>query len=146
TAQFIVHVGMNMGLLPITGTTLPFMSYGGSHLLTEYLALGVLMGLRSRGSPAQAQREAGLVGLLNISDDGRCFWDNFTTCAFRCNDSRFDGIKHFADNRPGCTRARRIESGRFFFERKFLPAHDRFIYCVGKWLWWPDSFDNGSRD
>jgi cell division protein FtsW (lipid II flippase) len=39
------------------------MSYGGSHLLTEYLALGVLMGLRSRGSPAQAQREAELVGL-----------------------------------------------------------------------------------
>lgn len=63
TAQFIVHVGMNIGLLPITGTTLPFMSYGGSHLLTEYLALGVLMGLRSRGSPAQSQSEAELVGL-----------------------------------------------------------------------------------
>ena len=49
TAQFIVHVGMNMGLLPITGTTLPFMSYGGSHLLTEYLALGILMGMRRHG-------------------------------------------------------------------------------------------------
>lgn len=45
-AQSIVHVGMNMGLLPITGTTMPFMSYGGSHLLTEYAALGVLMGMR----------------------------------------------------------------------------------------------------
>ena len=49
TAQFIVHVGMNIGLLPITGTTLPFMSYGGSHLLTEYLALGILMGMRRHG-------------------------------------------------------------------------------------------------
>jgi rod shape determining protein RodA len=63
TAQFIVHAGMNLGLLPITGSTLPFMSYGGSHLLTEFLALGVLMGLRGRGSPAQDQREAELIGL-----------------------------------------------------------------------------------
>jgi rod shape determining protein RodA len=64
TAQFIVHAGMNMGLLPITGTTMPLMSYGGSHLLTEYLALGVLMGIRGFGSPAQAQRETELVGLI----------------------------------------------------------------------------------
>jgi rod shape determining protein RodA len=63
TAQFIVHVGMNMGLLPITGTTLPFMSYGGSHLLTEYLALGILMGLRGRGRPSQSQADAELIGL-----------------------------------------------------------------------------------
>ncbi len=46
TAQFTVHVGMNIGLLPITGTTLPFMSYGGSHLLTEYLALGIVISNR----------------------------------------------------------------------------------------------------
>jgi rod shape determining protein RodA len=44
--QFMVHVGMNIGLLPVTGKTFPFMSYGGSHLLTEYLALGMLMGMR----------------------------------------------------------------------------------------------------
>lgn len=50
-AQSIVHVGMNMGLLPITGTTMPFMSYGGSHLLTEYAALGVLMGMRRHARP-----------------------------------------------------------------------------------------------
>lgn len=62
-AQFIVHAGMNLGLMPITGSTLPFMSYGGSHLLTEYLALGVLMGLRGHGSPAQSQRDAELIGL-----------------------------------------------------------------------------------
>jgi rod shape determining protein RodA len=45
-AHFIVHVGMNVGLLPVTGTTLPFMSYGGSHLLTEFAGLGILMGMR----------------------------------------------------------------------------------------------------
>jgi rod shape determining protein RodA len=42
----IIHIGMNIGLLPVTGNTLPFMSYGGSHLLAEFLGLGILMGLR----------------------------------------------------------------------------------------------------
>jgi rod shape determining protein RodA len=45
-SHFIVHVGMNLGLLPVTGTTIPFMSYGGSHLLVEFLALGMLMGMQ----------------------------------------------------------------------------------------------------
>jgi len=50
-AHIVVHIGMNMGLLPVTGTTTPFMSYGGSHLLTEFLALGILMGLRRQARP-----------------------------------------------------------------------------------------------
>lgn len=41
-----IHIGMNIGLLPVTGATLPFMSYGGSHLLTEFAGLGILMGMR----------------------------------------------------------------------------------------------------
>lgn len=45
-SHFVIHVGINIGLLPVTGTTLPFMSYGGSHLLTEYIGLGILMGMR----------------------------------------------------------------------------------------------------
>lgn len=65
TAQFIVHVGMNMGLLPITGTTLPFMSYGGSHLLTEFAALGILMGLRRHARPAaRARDDTELIGVI----------------------------------------------------------------------------------
>ena len=44
--HIIIHAGMNMGLLPVTGTTIPFMSYGGSHLMTEFLGLGILMGMR----------------------------------------------------------------------------------------------------
>ncbi|MEI8328230.1 MAG: rod shape-determining protein RodA [Candidatus Taylorbacteria bacterium] len=47
---FIVHiginVGMNMQLLPVTGTPLPFMSYGGTHMLAEFLSLGILMAMR----------------------------------------------------------------------------------------------------
>lgn len=41
-AHFTLHVGINMGVLPVTGTTIPFMSYGGSHLLGEFLALGIV--------------------------------------------------------------------------------------------------------
>jgi cell division protein FtsW (lipid II flippase) len=50
--HFVVHIGMNMSLLPVTGKTLPFMSYGGSHLLTEFFGLGVLMGMKRHGRPA----------------------------------------------------------------------------------------------
>jgi rod shape determining protein RodA len=45
-AHIGINVGMNMGLLPVTGITLPFMSYGGSHLIMEYGALGILSGMR----------------------------------------------------------------------------------------------------
>lgn len=44
-SHFFVHVGMNIGLLPVTGTTIPFMSYGGSHLVTEFVALGIVMAM-----------------------------------------------------------------------------------------------------
>jgi len=63
-AQFIVHVGMNMGMLPITGTTLPFMSYGGSHLLTEFAALGLLCGLRRNLRAAHVRDETEMIGVV----------------------------------------------------------------------------------
>ena len=44
--HILVNVGMNVGILPVTGVTLPLMSYGGSHLLTEFAALGILMSMR----------------------------------------------------------------------------------------------------
>ena len=46
-SHFIAHIGMNIGLLPITGTTVPFLSYGGSHLITEFAGLGILMGMHN---------------------------------------------------------------------------------------------------
>ncbi len=41
-SHIIVNIGMNIGVMPITGITLPFMSYGGSHLLAEFIALGMI--------------------------------------------------------------------------------------------------------
>jgi rod shape determining protein RodA len=44
-AHFALHAGINMGILPVTGTTIPFMSYGGTHIFAEFLALGMLSGM-----------------------------------------------------------------------------------------------------
>jgi rod shape determining protein RodA len=53
--HFIIHVGMNVGLLPVTGITMPFMSYGGSHMLAEFLGLGILMGQSSYARAANKE-------------------------------------------------------------------------------------------
>lgn len=45
-SHFIINIGMNIGIMPVTGITLPFMSYGGSHIITEFIGLGILMGMR----------------------------------------------------------------------------------------------------
>jgi rod shape determining protein RodA len=45
-SHFLVNVGMNIGIMPVTGITFPFMSYGGTNLLTSFIGLGVLMGMR----------------------------------------------------------------------------------------------------
>lgn len=41
----IVNIGMNIGIMPVTGIPLPFMSYGGSHLLAEFIGLGIIMSM-----------------------------------------------------------------------------------------------------
>jgi len=39
--QILINIGMNMGLLPVTGIPLPFLSYGGSSLVVVFMALGL---------------------------------------------------------------------------------------------------------
>jgi rod shape determining protein RodA len=46
--QMFVNVGMTLGIMPITGIPLPFVSYGGSSLLTNGVAVGILMNVHMR--------------------------------------------------------------------------------------------------
>lgn len=46
--HFFIHVGVNIGLLPLTGLTLPLFSTGGSSILTSFGALGLVLGLTAR--------------------------------------------------------------------------------------------------
>lgn len=60
----IIHIGGNIGLLPVTGNTLSFMSYGGSHLLVEFFGLGVLMGMKRYARPVHKESATNeMVGL-----------------------------------------------------------------------------------
>lgn len=54
-SHFLVNVGMNLGLMPVTGITFPFMSYGGTNLLTSFVGLGILMGMRRYGRSAHKE-------------------------------------------------------------------------------------------
>jgi len=52
-AHFVLHSGINMGILPVTGTTIPFMSYGGTHILAEFLSLGMVSGMAAYARAAR---------------------------------------------------------------------------------------------
>jgi cell division protein FtsW len=51
--QAFVNVGAVLGILPITGVPLPFVSFGGSSLLTTMAAAGILVNVAFQGSPPQ---------------------------------------------------------------------------------------------
>ena len=54
--QILVNVGMCVGLFPVIGLTLPFVSYGGSSIVTMFMAMGVVSGIHMRPAPdARAQ-------------------------------------------------------------------------------------------
>jgi rod shape determining protein RodA len=46
--EIVVNIGMNVGLMPITGIPLPFVSYGGSHIVADMAAVGVLLSIHRR--------------------------------------------------------------------------------------------------
>ena len=51
-AHFMINVSVNLGLIPMTGITLPLFSTGGSSLLTTFLALGLAVGFAAHSEPA----------------------------------------------------------------------------------------------
>ena len=56
--QITINIGMTIGLAPITGIPLPFMSFGGSHTLTNLLAIGVLQSIHVHAQTADEPRLA----------------------------------------------------------------------------------------
>lgn len=48
--QFFVNIGMNLGLVPVVGVTLPFVSFGGSSLLANFITLGILSSISIRNT------------------------------------------------------------------------------------------------
>ena len=46
--QVLVNIGMNMGVMPVTGIPLPFLSYGGSSLITVMASIGILNNIHSQ--------------------------------------------------------------------------------------------------
>ena len=47
-SHILINMGMNIGIMPVTGITLPFISYGGSHLMVEFGSLGILSSMSRR--------------------------------------------------------------------------------------------------
>lgn len=47
--QVLINVGMNMGIIPVTGITLPFISYGGSSILGISIGFGILLSMQRHG-------------------------------------------------------------------------------------------------
>jgi rod shape determining protein RodA len=46
--HIVENIGMTMGIMPVTGLPLPFVSYGGSNMLTNMIALGILLNIYVR--------------------------------------------------------------------------------------------------
>ena len=40
--QIVINIGMNIGVMPVTGIPLPFLSYGGSSMITSLIAIGLV--------------------------------------------------------------------------------------------------------
>ena len=56
--QIFVNVGMTMGIAPITGIPLPFVSVGGSSMIANLAAMGILLAIHARGRAARSRRRS----------------------------------------------------------------------------------------
>nr|MDQ3725995.1 FtsW/RodA/SpoVE family cell cycle protein [Actinomycetota bacterium] len=54
--QVFVNVGMTIGIMPVTGITLPLMSFGGSSVVVTFLALGLLQSIHVQARAAQSAK------------------------------------------------------------------------------------------
>ena len=54
--QCVMNLGMNVEMLPIIGLTLPFISYGGSSIVSLFAMMGLVSGVHARPEPRQHER------------------------------------------------------------------------------------------
>jgi rod shape determining protein RodA len=62
--QILVNVGMTLGVMPVTGITLPLMSYGGSSVIATFVAIGLLQSIHSRARLDTSARSRAPIPLL----------------------------------------------------------------------------------
>ena len=64
TFQILVNVGMTLGIMPVTGVTLPLMSYGGSSVIATFLAIGLLQSIHTQARLSSSTRSRAPTPLL----------------------------------------------------------------------------------
>jgi rod shape determining protein RodA len=62
--QILVNVGMTLGMMPVTGVTLPLMSYGGSSVIATFLAIGLLQSIHTQARLNSSPRSRAPIPLL----------------------------------------------------------------------------------
>jgi rod shape determining protein RodA len=62
--QILVNVGMTLGVMPVTGVTLPLMSYGGSSVIATFLAIGLLQSIHTQARLNSSTRSRAPTPLL----------------------------------------------------------------------------------
>lgn len=58
--QTFINIGVNLNIVPLTGITLPFVSYGGSSLLSLLLSTGILLNISRYADYSKVQKSTGL--------------------------------------------------------------------------------------
>lgn len=54
--QIIINIGVCLGVVPVIGLALPFISYGGSSILSSFMAMGIVSGIKMRPAPGVSTR------------------------------------------------------------------------------------------
>jgi rod shape determining protein RodA len=59
--QIFLNIGMTLGIMPVAGVTLPLLSYGGSSVLTTFLAIGLLQSIHVQARMASSGKARVLI-------------------------------------------------------------------------------------
>ena len=69
TSQAVINIGAVIGVLPVTGIPLPFISFGGSSLIITMAAVGILLNIATQERPAPSPRSAAATTVPPVSGE-----------------------------------------------------------------------------